>query len=428
MKLLRNSTILLIILSVVGLLARFYLVTFGRDSGDLLVFEEWGRRFWDLGPLKFYLDEGWLYSFPTYPPLSSLMYGGLYWLFDHKYFLAQLHNLIKIPPSAFIVYFYDYGYTFLLKLPSILADLGIGLLVYKMVKDLTGKENKAIWAFALFFLNPLTIFLAGVWGQTESFIAFFGLASFYLLSKEKYWASVPLLFVSLFLKPTWVVFLPIYAIVLLVKKANIKGILVGVAISAIIFWISTAPFSGEKVIEFTRNIVLENMLPAAKGGARTSISAFNFYTIFHRIDFVLVDKPLFLISSKTFGLVAYILLNLITLKIVKRKKGDLKSLLFSIFVIGIGTFIFTTNMLERYFFAGFAPLIVLMVLDRKALGLGLLLNAGLLANLVWAFYRRKLGWLDHIFTDNNFLVIKLLSILNVFSFASLMIKLGRGKS
>src|SRR5512141_127781 len=101
-----NISIFFILLA--GLLIRTYFVN-KVVVGDLLNYVEWGHRFAETGGKNFYFSEGWYYSVPVYPPVSILTFAAMDVLNQHRYVLAQLHNVIKFPPAVFIVYFYEWG-------------------------------------------------------------------------------------------------------------------------------------------------------------------------------------------------------------------------------------------------------------------------------------------------------------------------------
>ena len=432
---LRSNTPLLLFL-LLGFLVRAFLTRYG-NRGDLAVFAEWGQKFWELGANNFYLSEDWYYTFPTYPPLSSLMYAGLYWLFEHNYVLAQIHNVVKIIPADFIIYFnkivahspfqYREGYFFLLKLPSILADLGISVVIYKLILNLTKVRKRAFIGFLVYLFNPVTIFLSSVWGQSESLVSFFGLLSFILLYYKKTWVSIPLFFVSLYLKPTWVVFIPLYLFLLYLYRPKLSHIVWGSGLALGLFLLTTFPFSEANVFSFTKETVLHNILPSAKGTARASISAFNFHTIFMKIDRSLATERFLRIPATTLGTLLYVFFNLFSFNYLRTRKKLLFPTIVSLFVIGFGSFLFLTNMLERYFFAAFAPMIVIMFVSVETLVYVALMNLVVFANLIWAFYRRWFDEIDVPFTSNNFLLIRVLSTINVLSFFVLIKRLNLRK-
>lgn len=408
------------LLLTLGLIIRIVLVPYSA-SGDLLIYQEWGAKFWELGARNYYFSEAiWKYTPPNYPPLSSLIFGGSYWLFEHKYWLAQLHNIMKIPPAFIIRYFYEYGYFLLLKLPSILADLGLGVIVYTLVLRFTKKPKTALFALGVFVLNPVTIFISSVWGQTDSLVSFFGMMAFLLLLSKKQFLSLPFLFISLYLKPSWAIFAPLYLFLIFHNKIKIKKLLIGSVIVFVLFLLITYPFSGNDIFGFTVKLFSERLQIAVKADTVASVSAFNFHSLFLRIDRDFSSTKLLGISAKTVGSLAYLFLNIFTFSFISKQKDKLFALITSIFIVGFGSFLFLTGMLERYFFVAFAPLIILLFARPKTLVYGLLLNIAVMANIIWSFFRRRYDEIDHPFTNNNFFLIRMLSIINILSWLSII--------
>src|SRR3989304_5770901 len=298
-----------------GLLVRlFYAPQFVVESGDIRLYADWGEKLIIYKPINFYTYPNWVYAPPNYPPLLSLIYGVAFWIYERKYYLAQLHNLIRIPPAIIIKFFYTHGYFVLLKLPGILADLGVSLLIYKFILEISKKTKAATLGLLFYLFNPVSIFLSSVWGQTDSLIAFMGLLSFYALYRGKIVLSLPLLFTSLYIKPNWGVFIPLYIFLLIVAKLK------------------------------------------------------------------------------------------------------LENLIFSLFIIGFGAYLFLTNMLKRYFFAAFIPMIILMFSRPKLFVYGVLINIAVFANVFYAFFRRSKQVLAELFASLNFLPVRLFSAMNVLSF------------
>lgn len=413
------------VILLAGLLLRIYFVE-KILIGDVLVHAEWGEKLFDLGLRKFYFEKDWYYSKPTQPPLTSLMFGGSYWLFEQKFRLAQLHNLIKIPPAFVIEYYYKYGYWLLLKLPAILADLGLGVVVCWAVYKLTKDKGKALIAMVFLVLNPVTIFISSVWGQTESLIAFFGILGFIALVKKNVALSIPLFFISLYLKPTWAIFVPLYIFVFFNNRPKILRILAGLAIAFLIYIFSTYPFSGGNIIEFSRQVIVGNILPSAKGTAKASISMFNTYTVFHLIDRTFANEKIFsIITLKSIGLFFYLVINFYAIRNYLSQRDKLLGIFGSLFIVGFGSVLLLTNMLERYFFVGFVPLVVLLFSRPKMLLWGLAINAVFFLNLIWAFFRRKYDEIDKLFTANSFLSIRILSLVLILGWYKLSANLCR---
>ena len=420
------------VLIAVSLLVRIYFVDkFVDISGDLLVHKEWGERYWQIGPRNFYFDEDWYYSKPTQPPITSLIFANAYYLYDHRYRLAELHNIIKFPPAPFIIYFGDWGYEMMLKMPGILGDILLGGLIYKYIFKITGRKRSALFGIGLYLFNPVTIFLSGVWGQTESLIAFFGLLSFYLLTTKYIWMSPFFMFLSLYTKPTWAVFIPLYVFCLIFlwikKKLKPRDLFFGITLTALALIIVTKPFSGNNIISFTKYITLNNMLPAAKGTIKATSSAFNFHSIIFDLDVNLSSDPYLFMPANYLGyfILAYIYLMVFS---YLRKKGlDLKTITVSGGVVGFGSALFLTGMLERYLFLGFPFIAVLAMSDKKLFKYFVIFTATLFSNLIWAFYRRRFGKIDHLFTDYGLFLVRVISFINVLTYV-LFVRSNIGKN
>ena len=86
----------------------------------------------------------------------------------------------------------------LIKVPMLLADVGTALVLYRLMKRFSGTESPER-VVALFYLNPISIWISSGWGQNDSIPAFFTVLSVYLLlSKSIFPSAVSLLLATLF--------------------------------------------------------------------------------------------------------------------------------------------------------------------------------------------------------------------------------------
>lgn len=397
---------------ILGFLVRIYFVD-KVVVGDLMNYAEWGQVLATRGPQNYYFSEGWYYSIPVYPPLSIWTFSAAFWLNEHKYVLAQLHNFIKLPPAAFIVYFYKWGYIFLLKLPGILADLGLAFIIFKLIFKLTKNRTKAIWGSVFYLFNPITIFISGAWGQTDSVVALFGMVSFLLLLENKMTLSLPVLFLSLYFKPSWAIFGPFYLYLIYLLRPSFRQIVGGIIFSFLLFVLLTAPFSDGNVISYGWKLFKERYpLPIGIDG-KASISAFNFHTIFWRIDVDYSHEKLLFLKSSNWGIIFYLFVNLFAMNFVRKSKDKLYGTLVGLYSVGMGSFLFMATMLERYFFPGFAPLIILTFIRPKIVFQSVAINFILITNIVYSFYRRGSDELYHFFIDRNYVAMRILSLVQV---------------
>jgi len=78
----------------------------------------------------------------------------------------------------------DLLFRFLIKFPIILADIAVGLLIYRYVFTLTDDRRKSELASALWLFHPLVIFASSLWGIQDSIPVLFLLSSVYMLFKD----------------------------------------------------------------------------------------------------------------------------------------------------------------------------------------------------------------------------------------------------
>ena len=408
-----NRKIIIILLTGFALRIIF-LPYFYHISTDLLIVAEWGERFWEYGSKNVYFESIWRLGPPNYPPLSVLYYALAYKIYSYHYLLAEFHNATKLIPGFFVAYFYNYGYYQLLAFPSYLSDLILGLFAYKYVYTFTRSAKKSLFALGFLVFNPVSIFLSSFWGQIDSPVALLCLSAFILI-KNKPEIALPLYFASLYMKPNWLLILPLFAFVIIMQKPKIKGLALGGVASLVIFYLTSIPFARNGVIDFTIWLFRDKLIYTAGLSQLTSVSAFNFYTIFHQIAFISHNTEFLGMQLKNWGFIIYACVNLFVFNIVRLQKANTKSLFFAIFTVSLSSYLFLTNMLERYFFPGFVPMVILMFANPKTLIYGILINLGTLANIYYSFFRRTSESISSAFSSYDWLPIRIISLLNVFS-------------
>ena len=71
------------------------------------------------------------------------------------------------------------------KIPFLISDLLVAVLLYKMIADVTSNRTLASRASALWFLNPYLIWISSGWGMFDSIPTLLSLTSLHLLLKKK---------------------------------------------------------------------------------------------------------------------------------------------------------------------------------------------------------------------------------------------------
>jgi len=411
----------IIVLLFAALIVRFYFLDkFTNVSGDLLLYADWGKMYWEYTSRNFYFVKDWYYAPPNYPPLVNLYYAYAYKAFDYKYLFAQLHNIIRFPPADFIIYYYKWGYFINLKILAIVCDLLTGVLLYNFVYSTLKKKKTAVFTAMLYLFNPVVITLSSVWGQTDSVIAYFSVVSFILLFRKKFALSSLLFMAGLLFKPNWVVFIPLYLLAFFLNRPRLKSILISSVFVLLLLAATAYPFS-ENPFTFYHWIISERIIPTIGASKVASVSAFNFYTIFLRIDYHLSSFKILVVPVGLFGQLIFagiylaIFLGVIN-KFLIHKKVSAVDFFKAILILGLGSFLFLPGILERYFFPAIIPFAAIAVVRRKTFIIYLLLSLSFSLNIVWALFRRQYGELDHLFTDSNFLLIRIFSLFNVLAF------------
>lgn len=91
-------------------------------------------------------------------------------------------------------------FLFLIKIPYVIADLGVAFLIYLTLKDFTNKRYLSLLGSCLFLFNPAIIYNSAIWGQTDSLGTFFALLALFLAMKEKLILSSIIFALAFFLK------------------------------------------------------------------------------------------------------------------------------------------------------------------------------------------------------------------------------------
>src|SRR6266540_468001 len=158
--------------------------TFHAWSVQLAIHHEEGRGL--VGPWNFYDTD----FFTDYAP--GYMY--VLWL------LGELNQIFNFSLSTF---------EYILKLPSIAADVASAYILYLFLKD--QKPEYRVGAAALYLMFPPVLLIGPIWGQVDSLLAFFLLLSIYFIGRERPLAGALAYTVGFLVKPQIIAALPFLA-------------------------------------------------------------------------------------------------------------------------------------------------------------------------------------------------------------------------
>lgn len=170
----------------------------------------------------------------VYQPLSYLFLGGYQAVIGFA--TNGLDGWLEDASGEAINHPSLYWYLFILKLPILIFDLFLALLIFKTV----GKKALSLWLF-----NPFTIVLLYVFSNVDIFPLFFVLLSFLYYKKEKYLLSAILLGVGAGFKMYPLLLLPFY----LVGLKDWRRIMAYIGGTLGTFLLILYPFMGQAMLQ-----------------------------------------------------------------------------------------------------------------------------------------------------------------------------------
>lgn len=377
---------------------------------------DWGIRFFEYGPSRFYKENAWSYTWPNQPPGTIYIFAGIRKLYEIVFSIFWWMN-VNIPPfpSKLVFFLEDNLYPALIQLPSILADLGIAYLIYRIIagykKIKTGyRKELAVLAVSLFLFNPVVWYNSSVWGQTDSIINFFALLAFYLLVSRKItWATLSF-FVSLFIKASLLIFVPVFIIVVLRQKYKLEEIILSIGLSLIVVGLLTFPFSQGEPFSFLfllyKDKVFTQQLQVI------TANAFNLWALIagiHEQSHTLMLGPF---TYQAWGLFLFAISYLPALFIVFRKQTT-ESIFWSLSIISVSSFMLLTNMHERYLYPFFPVFTIITTIDMSILPLYLAISGISLINLYNFWWVPRINVLVNILSAKERIAPRILAFFNL---------------
>ena len=415
---LKKQTNKIIFVTLVAFLFRIIIAPL-INHGDILVHYDWSKVLYHIGLSKAYFHPTWTYlNPPTQPPAILLLFWFSRHLYQNRHLLAQLHNLIKIPPSFIILWFDQYGEFVLLKLWAILADVGTALIISHLVKKISRQTSLAFIALLFFLFNPIAIFESAIWGQNDILAGLFAILAFVMIPKKHDYLAPTVYLLSIMIKPTTIITAPLFAALFLKNhfqsKHSTSKLIFSIIIPMCLFVLLFLPFVNNPAgfIPQVRTILETRIAPSSKGVIRASVSAFNLYSLVFIIDSTPAN-----INFNLLNIIIAFTINLFFIKtLLKIKKLKSKDVIFLIFLVSQASFLFLPGMLERYFLLGLIPATIMLFIHPQLKSLLLFQNLIWFLNLIYAFFYRHSHYINLLFRSHGYPLIRLLSLFNIIIF------------
>ncbi len=417
-----NRKYWLAIFLLTGLLLRL-IISFPTFSGDVTNHMVWGEIGAKHGLKGLYeVDFPKLYKHiaPNYPPFAIFAFTFLFLLKQWIYQLAWFLNLhIPFFPSNFIFILRDFDYyPYLLKLPAIIADIGIAWISFLFAKKIVKKRKSSfpLIILLLVLFNPAYFYNSAYWGQTDSVPLFFLLVSFYLLLYSSKFIRAGLFFIlGLLFKQTIVIFIPLFAILLYIKS-NIRLFSMTLIASLLLFVISFIPFAYKQNVLFYPFLTYWNKILLVSGVPYTSNHAFNLWFLVTGSRKVFASSHF--LSGLSYEQWGYLLVGLIYLLLLMKLYKDkfkIESILYVGFLIPFASFLFLTKMHERHLILTLPFLLLLTYKNKFLLSCFLFISLFNLINMYHSWWSPHFYPLEKVLSQDSVLNFLTILLLGVFS-------------
>lgn len=348
-------------LLIISLLFRLILAPLAHH-GDSYEFLNWGKNLEEFGLKGFYLRDTPDASDPNYPP-------GFYYvlLLNQKLYTltraATWQINVSIPPFPSQLFAWldsDQGRIFFNKLPALLADIGLGYLIYHFVKEIKNRKAGVI-SSSIFLFSPPIWYNSSVWGSTESIFALPLLASFYAVYKKRLVAAAILFMVAFLIKPTVLIALPIFAFSWL-RSVKVSLFIKSALIILPLFYLVHLPFNTSLTPVWIINLYKNDVLREVLG--YFVANSFNFWGLLFGFE-PLPDSTLLLgIPGRIWGYSIFLSFAIYILLRLWRKITS-PNILFAAALLSFAGFLFLTRVHERYFYLTLIFLAPLAGLEKK---------------------------------------------------------------
>ncbi|EKD96200.1 MAG: hypothetical protein ACD_24C00145G0001, partial [uncultured bacterium] len=331
-------------------------------------------------------------------------------------------------PSKTVWFWDEKGMAFLIKLPSIIADLGIGWLIYRYIIQISKFKNhnpqKAIFLASVWLFNPITWYNSSIWGQTDSIVNFLGLAAILQLLRKNLTLFLFFLTLSLLFKGSLAIFVPILLFVAISQRYSLTVWLKAVFFAFVATVLISVWFHPQfDLVFWLVNLYQKRILPGEIG--YLTANAFNFWWLIDsgkRLDSMIY----FGLPARVWGF-AIVLAGISFIIFWLKRKINPRSLFVSLSIVSLLSFLFLTRVHERYLYPFFPAATILLSFNSILLIPYVVLVIIHLLNLYHLFWGPPIPVLINILENGQFKDILSLVTMVVFGIYAVLVLRSEGK-
>ncbi|GGA33291.1 hypothetical protein GCM10010917_18050 [Paenibacillus physcomitrellae] len=255
------------------------------------------------------------------------------------YFLYLIGKAASLPGMGIF-------FNSMIKLPSLIADVVTGYLIYRLASRHVSTRLSFILA-ALYAASPAVLVDSAFWGQVDSFFTLLIVLAVLLITEGRLTWSAALFAAAVMMKPQGIIFTPVLFFEW-VRLRSIKHAAAGILAAIAVVLLLILPFSSGQdplwIVKLFQRTIGE--YPYA------SLNADNFFSLIganHKDS----SSTFVLFSYQTWGWIFIVLTTAYTWLIYSRIRSREAAFLAALFQIA-GVFTFSTSMHERYLFPAVA--------------------------------------------------------------------------
>jgi Gpi18-like mannosyltransferase len=305
---------------------------------------------------------------------------------------------LLIFPSKLVWFWDEKGMDLMVKLPSILADIGVAWVIFKYF-EIQKKFKIGVIISAVWLFNPVTWYNSSVWGQTDSIVNLLGLIAIFALLEKKLTKFLLFFTLSFLFKGSLGIFIPVLLFIAISQKYPLKAWITSVAyslsaVALISIWFHPNP----DLPVWLFKLYKERILPGEIG--YLTANAFNFWW--------LVDPGKIPDNTLYFGLPArvwgfgsvFVLVCLIILWL--KKNISEKRIFYSLAFLSLASFLFLTRIHERYLFPFFPYATLLLGIVPNFWAYYVAVSLAHLLNLYHLFWAPGVPYLESMYKNQVF--------------------------
>jgi Gpi18-like mannosyltransferase len=338
----RKEILIFLLVLVAALAIRIYFVPAPGYEHDIMHYKQWGQATVEYGVHNVYEK-----SICEYPPVFV-------------YILKTVCSFYKVFYPKFDEH--TYLYDFLIKAPSMLADIiaSLGIFIFLRRKN---SFKFSLIAMSAYAFNPVIIMDSAVWGQTDAISTLIALGAIFALINNRFALSWSLIIFGMLTKLQLVVLLPLIILITL-KRGGFSSLLRGLAASWCTYVIVMAPFLyfHKADLGFTRLFNTVGQYPFL------SLFAFNFWWLIGQGQARwLSDTGMFLNlwTYRTLGMLIFALFYVPLLSYLYKNEKDENAVFYSATMASFAYYMLPTEMHERYIMLVFIFLLFTALKNRK---------------------------------------------------------------